>query len=224
MLQQFIEINKCDLKFSNTEGQFSGYANVFNVLDSKNDIVMPGAFDNVIKSGNPVDLYVNHNWLKHQLPIGRWYGLVEDTKGLFGESQIVMDMPSGKDAYYATKNNLVKGLSIAAIPDEKSIERNSAGNRLIYNYKFLKEISIVDSPANEFSTITSIKFDEELKSIENIKDYERYLREAGGFTRDHAKMLVAQAKTIFGQRDAGDMESAAALQALKNRLQKFATT
>lgn len=217
-----VDLADCDIKFAQNEGTFSGYGNVFNVLDTKNDIVMPGAFANVIKSGNPVDVYVNHSWLKGALPVGSWGDLKEDSKGLIGDANIVMEMPSGKDAYWAVKKGLVKSLSIAAIPDESSIERNSKGNRLIYNYSLLKEISIVDSPANKSSLITSVKFDDDLKSIETIKEFEHYLRDVGNFSRDHAKMMVAQAKVLFGQRDAGNEVTAETIKALSDRLDRFA--
>ncbi len=221
MEHKTLQLNDCDIKFSQNEGNFSGYGNVFNVLDSKNDIVMPGAFSDIIKSGNPVDVYVNHNWLNGALPVGLWSDLKEDSKGLFGDANIVMEMPSGKDAYWAVKKNLIKGLSIAAIPDTKSIEINTKGNRLIYRYKVLKEISIVDSPANEQSTITNIKFNEDIKTIETIKEFEHYLRDVGNFTRDHAKMLVSQAKVLFGQREAGNEIDAKAYSALQERLNRF---
>lgn len=217
-----VAFNDCDIKFAQSEGLFSGYGNVFNILDSKNDIVMAGAFSDVIKSGNPVDVYVNHNWLNGALPVGQWQNLTEDSKGLFGDANIIMEMPSGKDAYWAVKKGLVKSLSIAAIPDKNSIEINTKGNRIIHKYKVLKEISIVDSPANAASLITSIKFDDDLKSIDTIKEFEHYLRDVGNFSRDHAKMMVAQAKVLFGQRDAGNEVSAETIKALSDRLDRFA--
>lgn len=215
-------LNECDLKFSNSEGQFSGYANVFSVLDSKNDIVMPGAFAEYIKTGNEIPVHVNHDWMNGRLPVGKWADLKEDSRGLFGAADLVMKMPSAIDAYWAVKSKLVTGLSIAAIPDKKSIERNAAGNRLIYNYKYVKEISIVDEPANADSTILNVKFAEDINSLQDMRDFERFLREAGNFNRDMCKMLVSQAKIIFGQRDAGNVVDAKSLLNLQQRLESFA--
>ncbi|KQT37687.1 HK97 family phage prohead protease [Methylophilus sp. Leaf414] len=222
LLLSDLDLDKCDIKFAETEGTFSGYGNVFNVVDSKNEIVMPGAFAKVIKAGDPVDLYVNHGWLKGQLPIGSWTDLKEDHYGLFGQSSIVMEMTTGRDAYWAVKRNLVKGLSIGARPSKNGVEINTKGQRLIHEYEYLKEISIVGAPANHLSEVTSIKFDgDEIKSIETIKDFEHYLRDVGNLSRDHAKMLVAQAKIILNQREADNGLDQKSVDLLAERLSKF---
>jgi HK97 family phage prohead protease len=217
-----LSLSDCEIKYAQSEGAFSGYGSVFGVVDAKNDIIMPGAYADVLAGDSPpVDVYVNHNWLDAQLPVGRWFGLKEDARGLIGEANLVMQMRGASDAYWAMKSGLVSGLSVAIIPDPKSTERRSDGVRIIHRIKALKEISIVTDPANDQARITDIKgideMRESIESLESIKDFERLLREVGPFNRDSAKHLIAKARMLLAKRDeadAGDMNAAANAKAL----------
>lgn len=220
MLQKTLSLSNCDLKFSESSGQFSGYGSVFNIKDDKNDIIMPGAYDNVLKSGDPVQVFVNHGWLKGDLPVGSWENLRCDGHGLAGDASLEMRMTTASDAYYALKSKLVSGLSVAIIPDKSSIERKSDGTRIIHNILKLKEISIVDNPANFESRVVDIKAAEELEDIKTIRDFEHFLRDAGNFSKGLASAIVNRAKIVFGQRDAGDEMEAKASQELEEVIKR----
>ena len=208
MEHQSISISDCDLKFAASDGEFSGYGSVFGNLDSKNDIIMPGAYDEVLKSGDQVPVYINHGWLRGELPVGSWSGLKQDTRGLFGDAKLIMQMPSAVNAYWAMKSGLVTGLSVAIIPDHKTSERRPDGTRVIHSIKAMKEISIVNDPANDSSRVLSVKFRDEMDDIHNIKDFESFLRDAGGFTKGAAQVLTAKAKELFCLRDADNNDEA----------------
>lgn len=199
-----VSLSDCDLKFASAEGGFSGYGSVFSVRDSKNDIIMPGAYAEVLKSGERVPVYVNHGWLRGDLPVGTWSDLKEDDRGLFGDASLVMQMPSAINAYWGMKSGLVTGLSVAIIPDSKATERRSDGVRVIHRIKAMKEISIVTEPANAESRVMDIKFSEELDKVETVRDFERLLRDVGAFDQAAAKSLTAKARDLFAQRDVGD--------------------
>lgn len=68
----------------------------------------------------------------------------------------------------------------------------------------LKEISIVNEPANAEARVFSVKAAEEIGRIETVRDFERLLRDVGAFNKATAKQLVAKAKDIFKQRDADE--------------------
>lgn len=197
----------CDIKFAQSEGEFSGYGSVFGNIDSKNDIVMPGAFDDVLKSGDPVAVYVNHGWLRGDLPVGTWTGLNQDTKGLFGNASLVMQMPSAVNAYWAMKSKLVNGLSIGFIADPATTERKMDGTRVIHRMKVLKEISIVTDPANDATRIVSVKFKDDLEQCDSERDIERLLRDAG-LSKWESKSVLSRAKSIFERRDAAENDPA----------------
>jgi uncharacterized protein len=229
MLRTYLPLNDCELKFAATaEGSFSGYGSVFGNVDLKGDIVMPGAYADVLASGAPVDVYVNHDWMSGQLPVGRWSDLKEDDRGLRGSADLVMQMHRAADAYHAMKAGLVSGLSVAFIPDPKAINRRSDGVREIHRVKALKEISIVTDPANPAAQVTSLKFAEAtdlLEAIEQVgtlREFESFLRDAGGLTKGAAQALTARAKVIFGEREADEDPQVKQLAALADRFQRLA--
>lgn len=207
LINQTLSLNNCDIKFAAAEGAFSGYGSVFGNIDSKNDIIMPGAYAEVLKDGGEVPVYVNHGWLNNALPVGKWRGLKEDERGLFGEAGLVMQMPSAVDAYWGMKSGLVTGLSVAILPDAKATERRADGVRVIHRVKALKEISIVTDPANAEARVTDIKAAEEIAKIETIRDFERLLRDVGAFDQATAKSLIAKARELFVQREADDEQA-----------------
>jgi uncharacterized protein len=223
LINQTLSLNNCDIKFAAAEGAFSGYGSVFGNVDTKNDIIMPGAYAELLKDGGDVPVYVNHGWLNNALPVGKWSGLKEDDRGLFGEAGLVMQMPSAVDAYWGMKSGLVTGLSVAILPDAKATERRADGVRVIHRIKALKEISIVTDPANGEARVTDIKTADEVAQIETIRDFERFLREAGGLTKGATEALVARAKIIFSRGDPGieEVEAKAMneLAAIMHRLQ-----
>ena len=198
-----LSLSDCDLKFAAAEGRFTGYGSVFGVVDAINDLIMPGAYADVLKSGAPVDVYANHGWLRGELPVGRWSALSEDAKGLAGTADLVMQMSTAANAYWAMKSGLVNGLSVAIIPDHKATERRSDGVRVIHRVKALKEISIVTDPANDQARVMDIKALDDLydaiEGVQTVRDFERLLRDAGGLTKGAAAALAARAKVLFGQ-------------------------
>lgn len=220
MEHKSISLTHCDIKFAASEGAFSGYGSIFGNLDSKRDIIMPGAFSDVLKTGDPVEVYVNHGWLRGELPIGRWSGLKEDTKGLFGSADLVMQMPTALNAYWAMKSGLVSGLSIGFIADPNTSERKSDGTRIIHRMKALKEISIVTDPANDASRIMNVKFKEDLDGAQSERDIEQLLRDAG-LSKWESKAVVSRAKAIFTGRDAQDDVEAKSMTMILEKLQRL---
>lgn len=214
LIHKSLSLSDCDLKFAAAEGGFSGYGSVFGVVDAVNDLIMPGAYAEVLHSGTPVDVYVNHGWLRGELPVGRWNGLKEDARGLAGAAELMMKMPTAANAYWAMKGGLVNGLSVAIIPDRKSTERRADGVRVIHRVAALKEISIVTDPANSEARVMEVKYTEglsdEISKIQTIRDFERLLRDVGAFDQATAKSVMAKAKELFMQRDVDEEADAAA--------------
>ena len=71
----------------------------------------------------------------------------------------------------------------------------------------MKEISIVDSPANDEARILDVEFSDELDQIETIRDLEYFLRDAGGLSKGLTKALISRARILFGHRDDDHTES-----------------
>jgi HK97 family phage prohead protease len=219
-----VAITATELKFSETVGEFTGYGSVFSVKDSYGDVIMPGAFDEVIKSGDPVKVYVNHDWLSGALPVGEWNDLKQDQAGLIGRAGLETRMPKALDAYWAVKGGLVNGLSIGFKVDKSGVEIRKDGGRDIHSIKMLKEISIVTDPANDLARITSIKsadfsFDDELEAVKTERDLEYFLRDSGQYSKSRAMALIAKFKSIWA---AGDHQPDVDLSPILKRIQNLA--
>ena len=222
LTHQTLSLSECDIKFAASEGTFSGYGSVFGNVDSYDDVIMAGAYSEVLKKDQAVPVYVNHGWLDGKLPVGSWSGLKEDDRGLFGDASLVMKMPSAIDAYWGIKSGLVSGLSVAIVPDPEYTEYRADGIRIIHKIKMLKEISIVNEPANAEARVFSVKAAEEIGRIETVRDFERLLRDVGALNKATAKQLVAKAKDIFKQRDADeDAEAQSSQEQLLFALRKY---
>lgn len=127
----------------------SGYASVFGVLDSHNDIIKKGAFGNI--EAGKVKLLWQHDYTK---PIGVIKFLKEDEYGLMIEAEINNSTVAGSEAAALIKQQAVNGLSIGfAI---KSSDYNQQGVREIDAID-LKEVSIVTFPANQEAGIQCVK-------------------------------------------------------------------
>ena len=126
-------------------GFFCGYASVFNTVDSYNDIILNGAFNNSIKYNN-----IKLCW-QHDINniIGNINILKEDSIGLYIEGQI-----NRKDIYSYVKNGIIDGLSIGYNVNKYYIDSK---NRRVLEDIDLKEISIVNFPANKHANITYCK-------------------------------------------------------------------
>ena len=218
----------CALKFApDTPGHFQGYGSVFNVKDAHRDIVMPGAYADVIKSGDPVHVYTNHGWLRGDLPIGRWSDLAEDATGLKGSAQLEMQMPAALNGYWAMKAGLVDGLSVAIATGPDDVERQPDGTRLIHRVRALKEISIVTTPANAAARVVDVKGVDILEAIESadsIRELEHLLRDAAGLSKAGAAALVARCKSLAVRGEPAQPDDATfqALQ-LASRLNRLAS-
>jgi len=188
-------LENCQLKFnSESDGEFEGYASVFNRDDAVNDTILPGAFAKSLTSGRNIKMFVNHG--QHEVPVGDWTSMKEDEHGLLATGKIDFNHKDGPTVYSALKRGAMDGLSIGftlkdADFDIKDGEDDSffGGNRIIKNLQ-LMEASIVSFPAEGAARISAVKAD--VPGLITLKDFEDYLRDAGGFSKSMATALVSQ--------------------------------
>lgn len=184
-------------------GNFTGYGSVYNVVDQGDDIVASGAFAESIaslmsKKRLPSMLF-GHN--SRDLPVGAYQKMVEDSAGLWLDGNIAIDTQKGGDLHKLMMMKpvpAISGLSVGFISRDDSYDRVT-GVRTIKKAD-LFEISIVNFPMNDMARVQSVKAIEQMASLSDI---ESYLRDAGGFSRNEAKSLIARIKRSSGG-DAGD--------------------
>lgn len=127
----------------------SGYAIVFNIIDSQNDIVQKGAFEDT-KPEN-IKLLWQHDALK---PIGIIKSLYEDDYGLKIQAEINNRILLGKETTELVRQKAIDGLSIGFCA--KDFEYDNQGVRLLKKVD-LMEISVVTFPANRNAGIINVK-------------------------------------------------------------------
>lgn len=131
------------------EGVFFGYASIFNLEDSYEDIILNGAFKNISKQQNTIPLLWQH---ERGEVIGIVYDFREDYVGLYVEGQI--DYTRYSKIYSFIRNNIINGLSIGYVVNDFTLD--DKGRRVIKSLDLL-EISVVLSPANKFANIIYCK-------------------------------------------------------------------
>lgn len=190
---------------------FEGYGAAFGNVDAYGDVIEPGAFASFLadvqagKQNWPAMLLQHGGFgmtAEDMTPIGIWTSLAEDGKGLKVAGKLA-DTPRGKEIYGLMKMSprpAIDGLSIGYIAKEWEPRSKPDDPRRRLKRIDLVEISPVTFPANGKARVDQVKRLEQITSLSEIEDY---LREAGGFSRNEAKTLIARIKKSTGA-DAGD--------------------
>ncbi|WP_427501369.1 HK97 family phage prohead protease [Methylomonas sp. MED-D] len=190
------KLSACEIKIDGAGvGKFSGYASVFNGVDSYGDTILPGAYAETLRTTWP-KMFVNHDsW---DLPVGKWLDIQEDSTGLFVTGEFTPGNSESADTYAALKHGTIDGLSIGYVLKSGDYEDRTDGpdgygsGRIIKNVSRLVEISLVTFPADDAARVSNVK--SEIDTLETITDFERYLRDLAGLTRGEALHFVTRFK------------------------------
>lgn len=206
------------------DGCITGYGSVFGNVDSHRDVVAKGAFKSSL-----VDAKNGGHWpamlLQHglgdevdsKMPVGIWTSIDEDDTGLFMEGKLALKTQRGAEAYELMKMTprpALNGLSIGYRTKEFTLNPKTDKARRTLNAVDLVEVSLVTFPSNTKATILSVK-----SELNTIRDFERFLRDEGGYSISQAKAISANGyKAIADLRDEDSEaeEISAELTKLKN--------
>ena len=186
-------MNKKDLSFEikavSDDGLFSGYASVFDNVDSYGDIVRKGAFVESISEweakGKMPPILWNHD---PSDPIGIFTKMQEDDKGLFVEGRLLIDdVPRAKQTHALMKAGVIDGLSIGYRVKEYLYNVDEEVTDLIK--LSLREVSIVTFPANPETRIEAVKSRLDAGELPTLPEFEKFLREAG-FSKSQATAIA----------------------------------
>lgn len=222
MERKSVSLSDFDVKFNSDGGQFSGYASVWDGVDSYGDTILKGAYkDTLAKNGMP-KMFVLHK--SYELPIGKWLSAKEDSKGLFVEGELTPNMTMASDVYAAMKHGTLDGLSIgyALKKGDYTPSDTVEGGRIIKKVSLLAEISPVTFPADGNARIDMSSVKSTIEELETIRDFEGFLRDSGSFSKSVVELLITRAKVVFGQGElvkTGIDEEA--INKLVTRLDKF---
>ena len=186
-------MNKKDLSFEikavSDDGLFSGYASVFDNVDSYGDIVRKGAFVESISEweakGKMPPILWNHD---PSDPIGVYTKMQEDDKGLFVEGRLLIDdVPRAKQTHALMKAGVIDGLSIGYRVKEYLYNVDEEVTDLIK--LSLREVSIVTFPTNPETRIEAVKSRLDAGELPTLPEFEKFLREAG-FSKSQATAIA----------------------------------
>lgn len=202
LIKKTLALADCEIKLDGASGVFAGYASVFGSVDSYGDTILPGAYKRTLKQNGMPKMFLQHD--AYGLPIGKWTDAREDDKGLFVEGELTLGMSRADDTYAALKHGTIDGLSVGYYLRANDYVAREDGGRDIKHISKLVEVSVVTFPADGAARIDLASVKSAIEEVDSIREFERLLRDAGGFDTASAKTLLAKARELFAQRDAGD--------------------
>ena len=183
-----------DIKALADDGTFEGYGSIFGNVDSYGEIVEPGAFSASLVDGRRKGRSVKMLWQHNpEQPIGVWESMGEDSKGLIVRGRLLKDtVAKAAEAYSLLKEGALDGLSIGYRTIEASPHPDKSGILSLKKLD-LKEVSIVTFAANEKARVTDVKHMIAAGLLPTVREFEDFLRDAGGFSKSVATAIAAKA-------------------------------
>lgn len=220
LINKTLEFSAVDLKFDGDGGKFEGYASVFGGVDSYGDTIAKGAFSDTLKNFGMPKMFFNHEW---SLPIGKWLSASEDDKGLRVVGEFTPGIALSSDVRSAMKHGTLDGLSVGGMV-AKGDFTDDGDVRTIHRWTRLYEVSPVAFPADDAARVDDVKSQliGAIESVESVRDIERLLRDAGGFSKSAAAALIARAKLVFGVAGDPNEEASAEMKSIGERIARIA--
>lgn len=186
-------VNLLQVRFDSLDDSartFSGYANVFNVVDDYGTAFAPGAFAASLADwkaqGRMPKMFFNHD--HYSIPPGVWTDAEEDDYGL-RVTGTLFDTADGNALYLALKAGAVDGLSVGFNPREYRIVENTPGHFATFTQADLVEVSIVNWPSNDPSRIDEVRT--MIEDGMSVRELEAYLKKLG-VSRSAATAIASQ--------------------------------
>lgn len=227
IIRKSISLSDVELKYDGGDaGTFIGYASRWGGIDTYGDTILKGAFETTLKRDGKPKMFYSHDSFGG-LPIGKWISAKEDDKGLLMEGELTPGLSLSNDVRAALKHGTMDGLSIGGYLKAGDYEGRPDGGRIIKKWSRLIEVSIVAFPADsaariDLGSVKSAELEESICELETIRDFERFLRDAGGLSKGLAEALVSRAKLIFVQGEPEPKPAdAKAMQELQVMLQRM---
>lgn len=211
-----------EIKEVSEQGEFEGYAAIFNSADQGRDIIMPGAFKQSLIDIPPqrVRCLYQHNPSE---VIGKFSEMYEDEKGLYCKGRLFLSVQRGRECADLMREKAIEGLSIGYRTKDYEIDRDR-GVRILKAVQLI-ETSIVTFPMHPDAGIKLVKQDGSLPTERELEDW---LARDAGFSRQDAKAIIAKGykSLITSERDAGGSDDTALNSAFleaAERLRKLST-
>lgn len=157
-----IELKAVGTKDGLEEGDFVGYASVFDVRDSYGDIVIKGAFADSLaaygEKGAGIPAYWSHRMDDPTMNIGVTKSAVEDEHGLKVHVKLDLDSPNGAYVHKLIKEGRVTQMSFAyAVKEGAYVEPEDDDPFYEIRSVDIFEVSVVPIGANQETELLDVK-------------------------------------------------------------------
>ncbi len=203
-----------EFKALTEDGEFEGYAAIFNNVDLGGDRILPGAFSKTLKkTGGKVPILADH---MSREQIGWGLEAVEDKRGLKVRGKLNFAVQRAAEKYALAKQASEVGARMGLSIGYQAVKPSYEGDVRILKEINLAEYSLVTFPMNTRAGITAIKGGHvvlapgDIKT--NVRALEIYLRD-GGISHQQAKRIASLAF-----RDQRDVDTGEALNEYKEVL------
>lgn len=175
-----------DAKAIDDDGNIEGLAVGYGNVDHGGDQVMPGAISASIAQRKTLPMLLYHD---QKRPAGVWNSFKETSEGLLVKGRFSMSTRYGQEAHGLAKDGALGGLSMGY----KTIRQRLEGKSRQLLEVALHEISLVTIPMNERTRIISVKDIMAGGGMPTVREFEEFLRDAGGFSKSLATAIAAKA-------------------------------
>lgn len=175
-----------DVKDVGEDGAIEGLAAAYGNVDFGGDLIMPGAFTKTLKGRKTLPMLLYHD---QRLPVGVWSEFEDTSKGLKLKGRITTVTTSGAEALALARDGALGGLSIGY----RAVKERYTDTARELIEVALHETSLVAIPMNERAQITRVKDILASGSLPSVREFEEFLRDAGGFSKSLAVAIAAKA-------------------------------
>lgn len=178
-------------------GEFEGYASIWDEVDLGGDAVQPGAFKEGLAKAKQAGRLIPMLWQHDRRePLGIWLEMEEDSKGLRVKGKLLIESdPLARRAHALLKAGAIGGLSIGyRIPVGGAEEDEIRRGVWLLKKLDLIEISLVTIPMLTSAKVTRVKGALESGQLPTVREFEGFLRDAG-FPREKAVAIASASKS-----------------------------
>lgn len=175
-----------DVKSIGDDGEIEGLAVGYGNVDHGGDIVLPGAITASVAGRKSLPMLLFHD---HKRPVGVWTDFKEVGEGLLVKGRFD-DTADGRDARARAKSGSLGGLSMGY----KTLRHRLEGKARQLIEVALHEISLVTIPMNDRTRVISVKDILDSGGVPSVREFEAFLRDAGGFSKTTAAQFASACK------------------------------
>lgn len=198
-----------EIKQIDEAGYIAGVAAGIGNVDHGNDMIMPGAMSKAVAGRSSIPMLLFHD-LKR--PVGAWAKFEEKGDGFAVEGRFAMKAEAGREAHALAEAQALTGLSIGY----KTLKHRIEGKVRQLHELLVHEVSLVPVGMNDRAVITQIKSILDGGELPSVRQFEEFLRDAGGFSKSLAAAIASKATPhLRGEPEAKADELAEFLRGLR---------